>query len=351
MTSALDSHFGLARQTSGKGTPITTDNLFKYFYFSGGPGVGPAPVNLPLDQEIGAGSLVRDVEKVGISTAGGINFIPRAETIGHLLYGALGDVSTATGATYNTHTFKFGSDEFDLPYYTFRRRLGAINGGEIASDVRVQSLTFAFQGMNFLRAQAGFLGTGAPSYESDISGWSPTSYLDTTPPFLTAKGAFELPDGTSLKALSGQIAIGTSMPLQEQAIVGSYTYDDAEITNRAIAMSVIVKADATLYEKMMYDADQTDGSWDTTIYREANIDMNFKSSRIISGAQNHQISFHFNGENYASGNANVVWTVQPINLQGNRQVLMRVTGMVIADTTSNSDGPFSVQLINEVASY
>jgi len=348
MTSALDSHFGMARQTAGKGTPITTDNLFKYFYFSQGTGISPASVVLPLDQEIGAGSLIRDVNKVGVMSAGGLEFIPRADSIGMLLNGALGAVSTATGANYNTHTAKFGSNEFDLPYYTVRRRTGI--GGDIASDVRVAGLSFTFRAANFLRATAALIGAGTPTFVQSTAAWTPTSYLDTTPPFLTCKGTLDLPTGTSLKALRGSITIGNNMPTDEQRIVGAYGLDDIEMVSRAIAMTFLVKADQDLYEQMMYDASQS-GSWTPEILKEAAMTMTFQSAKNVFTGQPYQLSFHLNGENQASGNANVSWSVAPLNLQGNRQVTMAITGMVLADATAYADGPFSAQLINDTASY
>lgn len=348
MTSALDSHFGLARQTAGKGTPITTDNLFKYFYFTQGTGISPNSMVLPLDQEIGSGPLVRDVSKVGVNAAGGFEFIPRAESIGLLLRGVLGAVSTATGATYHTHTFKMATDQFDLPYWTVRRRTTV--GGDVASDVRVAGLSFTFRAANFLRATGALLGAGTPSFVDDTTAWAAADYLDTKPPFLTCKGTVELPTGDSLKAIRGSITIGNNMPLDEQYILGEYGPDDIEVVNRAIAMTFLVKADAVLYEKMMYDASQS-GDWTPEILKEASMIMSFQSASEITTGQPFDLSFYVNGEDQASGDANVAWSVQPINLQGNRQVLMAITGVVLADTAAYADGPFSAKLINDVASY
>jgi hypothetical protein len=347
MTSALDSHFGLAKQIA-KGTAVSAASSFKYFYFSQGTGISPTPIVLPLDQEIGAGPLVRDVLKVGVSSAGGINFIPRADSVGLMLLGALGAVSTVTSAQYDTHTFKLGADPFDLPYFTLRRRTAV--GGDVAADVRIAGLSFVFQAANFLRASAAFLGVATPEFVADPSAWSASSYLDTTPPLLTCKGALQLPTGQALKALRGSITIGNNMPLDEQRLVGSYTPDDAEVVNRAIAMTFILKADATLYEKMMYDASQG-GPWTPEILKEASMTMQFQSAGNVAAAQPYQLAFSVNGQNQAAGDANVAWSVQPINLQGNRQVTMAITGVVIADSFGAANGPFSAELINGRATY
>lgn len=346
MTSALKSYFGMSKQ-SAKGSTVSTDSLFKYFYFSRGTGMTPAPIVLPLEQEVGSGSLTRDMTSVGLTTTGGAEFIPRPDSLGLMLLGALGDVSTVTGASYNTHTFKFATDEFDIPYYTMRRESAV--GGEVFPDVRVAALGFQFRAANYLRATMGLLGASEPTYASSVS-WSPTDYMDSTPPMLTCKGAFELPTGTSLKVLRGSLLINNAMPLQEQMIVGSYTPDDIELTARGVVVSATVKVNKALYEKMMYDPAQG-GSWQPDILKEADLNIKFQTASDVGGSQPYEVSFHFNGDNQASGTANVAWSVQPVALMGARQVLMQVTGMVLADTTSYADGPFSAQLINDTASY
>lgn len=347
MPSGLDSHFGVALQ-SAKGSPIITDSLFEYMYFTEGTGVTPNPVILPLDQEIGAGPLVRDVRKVAVSGAGSLEMIPRPNSIGWLLLGALGVVSTTTGA-YHEHLFKFATNQFDLPYFTMRRRTTAV-GGDVASDVRIAQLAFNFQSANFLRAQAAFLGASAPSYVEDTSAWTPDSYLDSTPPLLTCLGSVELPDGTSLKALSGSVTIVNGMPLEEQFILGQLNPDDIEVTSRAIVFQFAVKADASLYRQMMYDADGG-SSWSTTILKEADIDFKMQTSEIAGGAQPYEIAFHANGQDEASGEANIAWNVQPISVRGNRQVVMAITGTVLADSSGAENGPFSVVLKNSKESY
>lgn len=345
MTSALDSHFGLAKQTA-KGSENTTDAEFQYFYFSEGPGVSPVPIVVPLDQEIGSGSLIRNVKRLGVSSGGSVSMIPRAESIGWLLLGALGTVSTVTSAGYNTHTFKFGSNEFTTPYFTIRRRTTAL-GGEIAPDVRVAGLSFNFAAADFLRADAAFVGAGLPK-KADTASWDPTSYLDPTPEFVTANGSLSLA-GESLKVLRGSLAIGNNMPLDEQFIVGSLTPDDIEMVSRAIVMQATVKADADLYTQLMYDS-AGGNNWTTGILKDASLSMSFESTEVITGATKYSLEFHAN-EEAAAGTPNIAWSVEPVVLRGNRQVLMNVTATVLADNASYADGPFSVKLVNTRTSY
>jgi len=94
MTSSDSSLLGFAKQTA-LGTPNVTDASFKYLLFNEG-GMGPENRTLPLDPEVGGGAMLRDVVKVGVLSRGQIAFIPRPDTIGNMLLGALGTVRSDT---------------------------------------------------------------------------------------------------------------------------------------------------------------------------------------------------------------------------------------------------------------
>lgn len=93
MASAEGTFLGIARQ-SAKGTPNTTDADFKYFLFRQSS-VSPNNMLLPLDMEVGGGAMSRGMVKAGVTSGGGLDLIPRPSTLGSLLYGALGQVSTS----------------------------------------------------------------------------------------------------------------------------------------------------------------------------------------------------------------------------------------------------------------
>lgn len=90
--SADSSLLGFAKQTAA-GIPNVTDAAFKYLLFNEG-GMGPENRTLPLDTEVGGGAMLRDVVKVGVLSRGQIAFIPRPDTLGNMLLGALGNVQT-----------------------------------------------------------------------------------------------------------------------------------------------------------------------------------------------------------------------------------------------------------------
>jgi len=90
MTAAEKSFIGIAKQT-GVGVRNVTDAQFKYLLFRAG-GVAPQNIVIPLDAEVGGGAMLRDMAKVGVTSGGALDIIPRPDTMGTMLYGALGQI-------------------------------------------------------------------------------------------------------------------------------------------------------------------------------------------------------------------------------------------------------------------
>lgn len=229
MASALNSSFGIALQNAKSdagGFTAPVDSKFKYIFFSEGTGIGPVSDFLPLDQEVGAGPLIRDIKRVGIHTEGMIRFIPRAQAIGLFLFGALGSVTTTTGSgalagSYH-HKFKFAADQFSVPYFAMRRRIGAGSFGDEAYDIRIAGLQLEMESSNFVRATATFLGAGVPKiYDASAgtdptSSWGTASQIDVSDTFLTCKGAISIASGADIAIASSTsatpIVVTTSAP-------------------------------------------------------------------------------------------------------------------------------------------
>lgn len=93
MASLEGSFLGLAKQTA-KDAPNTTDADFKYLLVREGA-FGVQNITVPLDAEVGGGAFLRSVVKVGASNGGALDIIPRPETLGHLMYGVTGQVTTS----------------------------------------------------------------------------------------------------------------------------------------------------------------------------------------------------------------------------------------------------------------
>lgn len=343
--SSEGSVLGLAKQVA-KGTPNVTDASFMYFLYTNSA-VAPSNVTVPLDIEVGGGAMLRDVKKLGVMSGGAFEFIPRPKMLGHLLLGALGDVSSVidgTGPGY-IHTFTLGADQFSAPYYTVRSAPGNL-WGEQMQDQRVSALGISFRGADLVRASAAFTG-GLPTKVATTL-WAPSTKVDGGAPLIAPLSTIELPTGSAAKVISGSFMAGMSIPMDEQWIVGSYSPDDFEILSRAFSLSFVMKVtDATLYSKMMYDA-AGGSAWAADMLREADIKLELVSDVEYDTGKPNMLTIAANGE--SGDSANVVWSVAPISVRAGRQILMSVTGMFLADP-SGAIEPITVTLKNEQVSY
>ena len=340
--SADSSVFGIAEQAA-KGTPMVTDANFKYILFTEGV---PSPQNIvrALDREVGAGALPQGSVKVGVLSGAQMQFIPRPQTLGELLYAQLGSVSTAAADPIWTHTFTLPTDQFSQPYYTLRTGM-ANTWGEQYNDNKLASLALRWRGADFLRGAFAFQG-GLPLKTTNMTTWAPQTYVDEGPQFLSPVSSIKISSG-AVKVLEGAITFGSAVPLDEQWIVGSYSPDDTPTVNRAIGLTMTVLIESnTLYQKMMYD--QAGGAaWTADIFREADIELEFVSDQMVSGTTPYSLKIEANG---LTGNtANVQWSVQPIAIQAGRQMKMVISGIFTASSTAAE--PITVTLVNSEAAY
>jgi hypothetical protein len=94
MAAIEGSFLGLAKQ-SAKGTPNVTHGDFKYLLVREGA-FGVNNITIPLDPEVGGGAFIRSVVKVGASNGGALDIIPRPESLGFLMYGVTGAVTSSS---------------------------------------------------------------------------------------------------------------------------------------------------------------------------------------------------------------------------------------------------------------
>jgi len=345
MPSTEGSYLGLAIQDA-KGTPNTTDAEFEYLLFLESA-FGVNNINLPLDPEVGGGAFLRNVVKAGVTSGGAVRFIPRPSSIGHFLMAFFGNQAapvegTDTDVGTYSHAFSFGSSQFYEPYYTFRDSPGGMIGYQYP-DCRMSAFGFEFRAADFIRASAAFVG-GEPEKVSTAA-WSPSTYLDNGPQFLSVISRIEIPDATAWSVLQGSLAFQSAIPLDQQFVVGSYAPDDFTINARGVTLNLRVKVsdDGVLYNKMMLDP-AGGSSWAADLMKEGSIDLSFVSNQeIVSGSRPYSILVAANGQSGDAGN--VVFSVNPLQIVPGRQVVMDVTGTFLADDTS----PFSVTLVNERA--
>ena len=346
MTASEKTLIGIAEQTAF-GTPNTTDNSFDYLLFTQG-GLSVAPVNVPLDMEVGGGAVLRDVIKGGVVTGGQLQVIPRPNTLGWVIKGMTGNVVSVDGLDGSyTHTFTLGADPFAAPYFTARIAPGNM-WGEQYQDMRFTSLALQWRGGRFLTGAYGLIG-GLPAKVASMSSWNAAAKIDGGPQFLAPLGDIELPSGTKLNILSGSFAAQASIPLDEQWIVGQYTPQNFDITQRAYMLQMAVKiVDDSLQKKIMYDP-AGGSAWLATMLKDGTVKVKF-SAAANAGTTPTPYSLEIDANGVAQGSlANVAWSASPINFQAGRVVVMNIVGTFLADPAGAS--PITIKLVNTRQSY
>jgi hypothetical protein len=339
MTASEASYIGLAKQTQ-KGTPNVTDADFQYILFREGS-MAPNNLFVPLDQEVGGGAMLRSIIKAGVMSAGQFDFIPRPDSLGNFLLGALGDDTVSGAGPSYTHTFALPTDQFAAPYFTVRAAPGNL-WGETFQDVRVAGLSLNWKAADYVRGQLALVG-GLPTPNVVMTGWAPSAKVDGGPQFIAPVSDIEIPTATDVKVLSGAVAMQMNIPMDEQWITGSYHPDDFDINSRVFTITLALKiTSAALYNKMTYDP-ANGAAWLASIYKEADIKLLFNSDQNAGTGIPYSLSFKGNGLAAATGNANIAWTITPIALRAGRQVIATVTGTILGYSAA---APVQAILIN-----
>jgi len=198
----------------------------------------------------------------------------------------------------------------------------------------------AFRAGDYLRGQVSLLG-GTPTPNVTTTSWSPATYVDGGPQFLATEQSVEVPTGTNIKVLRGSFTAVNQIPLDEQWIVGSYAPDDFEINQKAYTINLVCKiSDETLYNKMSYDP-ANGSAWVADLFRNGDILLKFESPKEADTGIPYSIDINANGE--TDSTANIVWSAEPIALRAGRQVLLSVTGVVLAYSGGE---PLTVTVVN-----
>jgi len=342
MVASEASFLGLAKQTA-KGTINSTDGDFKYLLFRRG-GFGVNNMFIPLGAEVGGGAMERNVVKVGVSTGGVLEFIPRPETLGHFFMGATGNssISGPVDSAY-THEFTFAADQFSAPYYTVRYAPGNV-WGETYRDSRFNLLSLEWRAANFVTGTLGMLGI-VPTTNVNMGTWGALAKVDSGPQFLSPLGAIEIPTGSTASVLAGSFIAQNVMPLDQQFIVGDYYPEDLDIVSRSFVLNLTVKIeDNTLYNKINYDP-AAGASWAADVFKESNILLRFRSdTNVGAGTTPYEFKIEANGQTQASTNANISWTAQPLEIVAQRQIIMQLQGFFLADPLAVQ--PIKLTLVN-----
>ncbi len=214
-------------------------------------------------------------------------------------------------------------------------------------DMRFSTLSLAWRGGRFVTGAMGLVG-GLPSKVSTAL-WDAQLQVDGGPPFIAPLGHIELPTGAKLAVTSGSFIASASIPLDEQWVVGSYSPEAFDITQRAYMLQLAVKiSDASLFTKIQYDP-AGGSAWVASMFKEADIRLDFASPQLAAPGKPFSFAIKANAQNAASGKANIAWTAAPISMQAGRNILMNLVGTVLADPDGSS--PVSLELVNQTDAY
>lgn len=335
---AITSSFGLAKQTA-KGTPAAETGATWFLATDQSAGAQPRIRQLPF--EMGAGTLGRGLVKTGVSGMAALSGVPRPESLGHILLGLLGEVTSADQTGYYTHTFKINTtDPVDVPYYTAFREVGNAFGEQV-DDVRVAALTMDMAATNFVTGDFALAGI-TPALVTDTSGWTPDP--DDSPRFVACSGAVKVETGdtiTTLPVRAASLTFANGLAVDENFVIGSYYPQDIDVLRRVITVELVVLVkDIALYRKAMYDPAEG-SSWLPDVFETSQVEhLTFKTAENIPG-QAVPYSLAVTVEK-------AHWVAAPISLRGTDNVLVRLTGSVVQ--TDGAD-PITVVLTNETTAY
>ena len=346
---SLTSSIGLARQTA-KGSPAAHGDATWFLVTDQTAGAQPRVQQLP--PEMGGGMLPRGTVKTGISGLVASRAIPRPDSIGHLLYGLCGDVTTvqqdpdttpASGDEYYAHTFKIASDPGDVPYYTLFRGVST-DFGEQVSDVKIASLVLDMQAINYVTGEWSAAGI-EPTLVPDISAWSPAP--DVSAPFVSCVGEVLLEGGETpltLPVRAATLTIANAQQVDGNFVIGQYTPLDIDVIARVVTLTYVVQVTSeVLYGKLMYDpAGGT--AWDPDVFNTAAIQhLTFKSAEDQAGMTVTPVPYDL-----SLTAAEAHWFAEPISMRGADNILVRVSGTVVQPGAGDA---ITLVLKNQTAAY
>jgi hypothetical protein len=346
---ALNSGFGLAKQTA-KGTPALVADATWFLATDQSAGAQPRVRQLP--REMGGGMLPRGMVKTGVNGMAALRGVPRPDTLGHILLGLAGKVTTtqvdpdttpASGDEYYSHEFVIDTDPASVPYYTMFRAISNSFGEQVA-DVKIAALTMDMAAINFVSGEFSMAGI-EPTLVSDISSWSPAPAA--TPPFVACVGDVKLQSAdtiTTLPVRSATLTIANAQAVDENFIIGSYFPRDIDVIARTATLEfVVLVKDSTLYGKLMYDP-AGGSSWLADMFDTASVDhITFKSAEDIDGMTTNAIPYEL-----SLTGAKAQWAAQPISMRGADNVMVRVAGTIIQPSSGD---PITLTLKNATESY
>lgn len=345
--------------SAGKGVGVADGNWRRYKVAT--IDMGPDDDQRLGPPEVGGQPTPSFPYKAGVMVSGGVDINPRLEnTIGWLLYGALGAVSTVSGSggLYH-HTFKHSSVNPSLvPWMGVRKLIPAGSDageyalGETYIDCKLLSTVFGLSNDGLITARCDWLGRSFtqeqdPAWNTisgSAGGWNVTDggfeSFPSIPISSVVGGYIYEPTFGNLPVVGAQISvINQPLPPAQEKVFGSPYLEDVTIVTRAVSFDLVVKwKNANLYRKILTGA--INGTvWSPTPFTTS-LDVMIMSPDVIAGETTHyQLRTQLSSI--------VLFPVGKVQLAGNEAIMMRYRGTAI-----QSAGEYvEMTLTNKTASY
>lgn len=261
-TPAQAGDFGFALQAAkvGKGGTFTSGDYVWYRSEALSVRMDLIQGDQILPPEVGPIIVPKGAFKDSRYGAGQVDMIPRAELgLGILLFGAMGAVSSVTGvdpdgnsvAGVNTHTFRFASNAYTIPWMALRRMIpGATtsdNLGDSFYDAKMTNLRLTVGARGKVSTRVTAIGRDIKQEVNPTWTWD-HDYEDATATLESGAGFIKIA-GTEYPVTAAVVEWdnGVSTPNQEMTI-GDYSPDDFIPLYRTLSIRFVYKwKDSALY--------------------------------------------------------------------------------------------------------
>jgi hypothetical protein len=206
------------------------------------------------DDEVGGRPVPTFPYKAGVMVGGGATIQPRLEdTVGWLLYGMMGDASSALHAAETDvwdHTFKFdAADAGSVKWFTFKKYIPMKDGvattdlGEIYTDCKVVGSSFTLASDRPLQARMDVLGrTFALDHAASTWTWANTYEDYPTIPIGAHTAGYISIGGTNLPVVQATVNFANQpLDTRMERVYGSPYLEDVTIVKRQLSFDLLVK--------------------------------------------------------------------------------------------------------------
>lgn len=282
--------------------------------------------------------------RAGVMAAGGAVINPRLEdTIGWLLYGALGDTTvTADENVFGTtdtgvyhHEFMFATDAGLVPWMSFQKEIPGETGtddlGEQFTDCKIVNLAVALPNDGLITSRVDVLGRAIDTNFVTNPSWSYDNTFEdyeSIPIGSVIGGYLQIPTyGASNLPITQANVTLTNAPLdiRQEKNFGSPYLDSVTVVGRSLTIDMILKwTDPELYRDIITGS-TTGTQWTAAPY-VSDLDVYVQSPNLISGqASPYQLRIQAPSVMYQ--------VVGGVRLAGNEAVMLRVTGTALASAS------------------